>query len=86
MKKFQPTYEIRLQGHLDPNRFQLFEDLKVSHLSTGETVLLLTGLDQAKLFGMLLQIRDMGVPLLSLKRMNPKNDDPSPIGEERKNT
>ena len=82
MKKINHTYEIRLQGHLDPGRFLLCEDLSVSHLPNGETVLLITGLDQAKLFGTLLRIRDMGVPLLYLNRKDLKNEDTSPVVEE----
>ena len=63
-------YEIRFKGHLSSYRAQMFEGLEMVQGPGGET--LLTGLviDQAALHGILSRIRDLGVPLLSVKRLS----------------
>ena len=67
------SYEIRVAGHLSANWAARFEGLSMRHEPEGETVL--TGmLDQAALHGVLVQIRDLGMSLLSLTSQ--------PIGEE----
>ena len=63
-------YEIRLKGHLDTHWSQWFNGLAIYHRKRDETVL--TGLiaDQAALHGILAKIRDLGIPLLALKRLH----------------
>lgn len=66
----QPVlYEIRLRGHLSSYRAQLFEGLVMVLGPDGETVLTGPVTDQAALHGLLNKIRDLGVPLLSVKRL-----------------
>ena len=60
-------YEIRFRGHLDARRAQMFEDLEMVQEPGGETVLTGPVIDQAALHGILSRIRDLGVPLLSVK-------------------
>ena len=62
-------YEIRLKGHLDDRWTEWFEGLTVSLEEDGNT--LLTGLvvDQAALHGLLKKIRDLGLPLVSVNRV-----------------
>jgi hypothetical protein len=63
------TYEIRFKGHLSAHRAQMFEGLKIIQEPGGETMLTGPVIDQAALHGILSKIRDLGVPLLSVKRV-----------------
>jgi len=67
------VYEIRLQGHLSSHRAQMFEGFTIVLGPGGETVLTGPVIDQAALHGILERIRDLGVPLLSVKRL-PEED------------
>jgi hypothetical protein len=62
-------YEIRFEGHLSSYRAQIFEGLEMVQEPDGETVLTGPVIDQAALHGILNRIRDLGVPLLSVKRL-----------------
>jgi hypothetical protein len=62
-------HEIRVKGTVDPAWASYWiGDLKVTHLPNGES--LLTGQvdDQSALLGLLAQMRDLGLPLLSVTR------------------
>jgi hypothetical protein len=63
-------YEIRLQGHLGGDWSDWFEGVKIEQCSDGTT--LLTGAipDQAALHGLLANIRDLGIPLLLVRRVD----------------
>ena len=63
-------YEIRFRGHLDARRAQMFEGLEMAQEPGGETVLTGSVIDQAALHGILSKIRDLGVPLMSVKRLS----------------
>jgi len=63
-------YEIRFRGHLDARRAQMFEELEMVQGPDGDTVLTGPVIDQAALHGILSRIRDLGVPLLSVKRLS----------------
>jgi hypothetical protein len=62
-------YEIRFTGHLSSSGAQVFEGLEMVQEPSGETVLTGPVTDQAALHGILNRIRDLGVPLLSVKRI-----------------
>jgi hypothetical protein len=64
------VYEIRFQGHLNRRRAQMFEGLEMVQGPEGETVLTGPVTDQAALHGILNRIRDLGVPLLSVKQLS----------------
>ena len=67
-------YEIRIKGHLENRRAAWFEGLAITALDNGET--LLTGsVDQAALHGVLRKVRDLGVPLLSVRHVEPEQAD-----------
>jgi len=66
------VYEIRFTGHLDARRAQMFEGLEMVQGPGGETVLTGPVIDQAALHGILERVRDLGVPLLSVKRLPPE--------------
>ncbi len=58
-------YEIRIHGHLGGSWSYHFEGLTIRHEQSGETVL--SGvLDQAALHGVLMNIRDLGLKLVSV--------------------
>jgi hypothetical protein len=58
--------EIRIGGHLDQARASQFAGMHVTQLPNGESLLCGPIEDQAALFGILLRLRDLGIPLLSL--------------------
>ena len=58
---------IEIDGHLGEQRSRQFEDFRVTNLTDGRTLISGCIQDQAQLFGMLILIRDMGLPLLSIK-------------------
>ena len=64
------VYEIRFKGHLNRRRAQMFEGLEMVQGPDGETVLTGPVIDQAALHGILNRIRDLGVPLVSVKRLS----------------
>ena len=65
-------YEIRVVGHLSGNWAARFEGLSMCYQPNGETVL--SGLlDQAALHGVLMKIRDLGLKLISVKRIGEDN-------------
>ena len=60
------NYVIRVKGHIDGRHFAWCDELTVKHLEGGETMLIGAVQDQAALHGLLAQIRDLSIPLLSL--------------------
>ena len=62
------TYEIRLKGHLDRRWADWFAGLEVTLEEEGETLLTGVLVDQAALHGLLRRVRDLGMPLLPVKR------------------
>lgn len=61
------TYEIRVAGHLDDHWSAMLGDLTLVRLDDGTTSLTGPIVDQAQLHGVLASVRDLGVPLLSLR-------------------
>ena len=62
------TYEIRVRGHLGPGWSDWFSGLRVTLGDDGDT-LLVGPLDQAALHGALRRVRDLGMPLISVTRI-----------------
>lgn len=62
-------YRIRVKGHLDRSWSQWFEGLTITHEPGGETVMAGPVRDQAALFGVLMKIRDLGLNLVSVNRV-----------------
>ena len=64
------TYEIRVAGHLDDHWAAILDDLTLVRLDDGTTSLTGPVVDQAHLHGVLARIRDLGVPLLTLRTLD----------------
>lgn len=64
------NYVIRVKGHLDARRMRWFEGLDISLDPNGETILRGPILDQAALHGILNRIRDLGLPLVLVQRVD----------------
>lgn len=62
------TYQIRVEGHLGEQWAAWFEGMTIS-LEAGDTLLCGDMSDQARLFGMLKKVRDLGLPLVSVSRV-----------------
>ena len=65
------VYQIRVRGVLDPQWSDWFDEMTVTPQADGETLLAGPVRDQSALHGILLKIRDLGLPLLSLSRTEP---------------
>ena len=68
-------YEIKVRGHLGPHRFRAFEKLTVTLEASGKTTIAVRIADQAALYGLLVRIRDLGVPLLSVRCLECTDDE-----------
>jgi hypothetical protein len=64
--------EIRLQGHLEPRWASWFDGMTLSQHSDGTTLIHGPVTDQAALHGLLQKVRDIGLPLISVTRVDTK--------------
>lgn len=78
-------YEMRVKGHLDQRWSHWFGGWAIALKDNGETHLSGTVVDQAALYGLLMKVRDLGLPLVSVMRIQPKPIEQSdlPTGERR---
>ena len=63
-------YEIKLKGHLNESWADWFDGMAFTHESDGTTMLTGAIFDQAALHGLLKKIRDLGMPLLAVNRLD----------------
>jgi hypothetical protein len=75
-------YEIRLTGLLDAHWAAWFDGMTVRHESDGTTVISGRIADQAALHGVLQRVRDLGLSLISVARLEPEVSDPTGIEAE----
>jgi hypothetical protein len=73
------VYEIRIKGHLDDRWAGRFEGLTITREETGETLLSGPVADQAALHGWLRKVRDLGLPLVSVMRIEPGQADTTEV-------
>jgi len=66
------VYQITILGHLDSTWSEWFDGLTITQVDNGETILTGPLADQTALHGVLIKIRDLGLPLLSLTRGEPE--------------
>ena len=62
-------YEIRIEGHLDHRWAAWFDGLTITLDDNGDTLLTGPVVDQAALYGLLRKVRDLGMPLVSVRRV-----------------
>jgi hypothetical protein len=67
-------YQIRVEGELGQEWVEWFGGLSISREGGGVTVLTCAVADQAALHGLLRKIRDLGLPLLSINRIDDSPD------------
>ena len=65
-------YQIRIQGHLGTEWTDWFEGLTITLEDNGDTLLTGPVADQAALHGLLKKVRDLGVILLAVNRVEPR--------------
>ena len=63
-------YQIIVQGHLSRQRSDWFEGFTITLDESGQTILTGPVIDQAALHGVLKKIRDLGLPLISVNRLD----------------
>ena len=71
------VYQIVVKGHLDSEWSDWFDGLTITLGDNGETILSGPVVDQTALHGVLIKIRDLGLPLLSLVRVEPETENES---------
>lgn len=74
IEKFESgtVYQIRVKGHLDKRWSDWFDGLTITYPSNDETLLYGQVVDQTALHGLLAKIRDLGLSLLSVERVENK--------------
>jgi hypothetical protein len=68
--KMEKRYQFRLKGHLDKSWKEWLSDMSIEQQPDGTTLITGQIADQAALFGLLSQLRDLGMPLLSINTMS----------------
>jgi hypothetical protein len=63
-------YLIRIEGHLGLDWSSVFDEVDVQHTEDGQTVLCGVLSDQTALHGVLMRVRDLGLTLVEIKRIN----------------
>ncbi|MHB9033410.1 MAG: hypothetical protein ACYC6L_10215 [Anaerolineae bacterium] len=72
----QPTViQLRLRGHLGTEWSDWFEGLTITLQADGDTLLTGPVSDQAALHGLLKKVRDLGIPLVSVNRVAPGEEE-----------
>jgi hypothetical protein len=62
-----PThYEIRVKGHLSLRWSEWFDGMRITHEPNGDSTLHGPVADQAALFGLLMKIHNLNLPLISV--------------------
>ena len=72
-------YRISIEGHLAQRWSGWFDDLDLTNECDGTTVLQGPVIDQAALHGLLQKVRDTGLPLISVTRMDVDEPDASTV-------
>jgi hypothetical protein len=75
----RPIYEIRIKGHLGVQWADWFGDVTITLEANGETLLTGEVIDQSALHGLLRKVRDLGMPLVSVNRVEHGQPDGSNV-------
>ena len=68
-------YEIRVEGHLHDRWSAWLNGMSIQHQDSGQTLLRGAVPDQAALHGLLARIRDLGLAIVSVQRMEDEHWD-----------
>ena len=68
-------YRIRVEGVLEPTWSEWLDGMTISQEPGDVTILSGSVRDQAELFGLLTKVRDMGLTLISVNRVEPPEVD-----------
>jgi len=68
----QKIYQIRVGGQLHEQWSAWFGELALTSMDNGDTLLTGPVIDQAALYGLLRKVRDLGLPLISVIQIDPK--------------
>jgi len=71
------VYQIRITGHLGSHWKEWFGGLTITLEDNGDTLLTGPVVDQAALHGLPRKVRDLGMPLFSVIRLQPGQSDAS---------
>ena len=70
MQPQKQSYQIRIEGYVTLDWSAFFEKVEILHTQDRQTVLMGEVPDQTALHGILMRIRDLGLSLLEVKRMD----------------
>ncbi len=73
------VYLIRVKGNLDAKWADWFNNLSITPQPRDETLLIGPIADQSALHGVLAKIRDLGLPLLSVERLETSHNEPDKL-------
>jgi len=75
-REFDTTsiYEIRVRGVLNQRWSDWFDGFRIDN-QVHDTILVGPVIDQAELHGLLAKIRDLGLPIISVERVNSAGSD-----------
>lgn len=69
------VYQIRVQGQLGDEWAERFDGMTIAPQENGDTLLTGPVTDQAALYGLLRTVRDLGLPLILVRRLPPDKAD-----------
>jgi hypothetical protein len=75
MTDWPSNYEFRIYGYLNNKRVPWLADLTVTEQSNGETLLVGQMEDLAALYGLLSRMRDLGLLLISVNRLQESDEE-----------
>jgi hypothetical protein len=73
------VYQIRIKGHLGHQWTAWFEGLTITLEDNGNTLLTGVIVDQSALYGLLKKVRDLGMALISVNRLESGQIDTSDV-------
>ncbi len=65
-------YQFQVQGNLDQQWEEWFDGLAILNTANGQALLFGPVADQPALHGLLAKVRDLGLPLIGLARIEPE--------------
>ncbi len=74
------SYEIKVEGQLDSSWAGWFDGMSMRQTENGQTILTGPLPDQAALHGVLARVRDLGLPLIAVNRIETDNKEQSHNG------